>query len=75
MNRVREDEQSGQTNLIPDGATVHVVSIILFIWLIRIILLVSSIIVVLFVIRAMPATGSLSGKGQGLGASKSARAR
>jgi hypothetical protein len=57
VNRVREDEQSGQTNLIPDGATVHVVSIILFIWLIRvivhIILLVSSIIVVLFVIRAM----------------------
>ena len=39
--------------MIPDGATVHVVSIILFIWLIRIILLVSSIIVVLFVIRAM----------------------
>ena len=31
MNRVREDELSGQTNLIPDGATVHVVSIILFI--------------------------------------------
>ena len=53
MNRVREDEQSGQTNSIPDGATVHVVSIILFIWLLRIILLVSSIIVVLFVIRAM----------------------
>ena len=39
--------------MIPDGATVHVVSIILFIWLIRIILLVSFIIVVLFVIRAM----------------------
>ena len=53
MNRVREDEQSGQTNSIPDGATVHVVSIILFIWLFRIILLVSSIIVVLFVIRAL----------------------
>jgi hypothetical protein len=45
VNRVSDDGQSGQTNRIPDGATVHVVGIILFVWLLRVLRLVRRIVV------------------------------
>ena len=40
-----DDGQSGQTNRIPDGATVHVVGVILFVWLLRVLRLVRRIVV------------------------------
>ena len=52
-SRGSDDEQSGRTDPTPDGATVHVVGVILFVWLLRVLLVRRIVVAPVVIIGAM----------------------